>query len=92
MCFPYSTSVINLRPNTQQAYFSRLHSVVRLNNQFFWTDGNEIYTEELNGDTFYHNRLVWYISWEIDKKKFPIVTADECLVFMYTVLYGIVIY
>ncbi|KAK3864124.1 hypothetical protein Pcinc_030164 [Petrolisthes cinctipes] len=52
------TSVINLRPNTQQAYFSRLHSVVRLNNQFFWTDGNEIYTEELNGDTFYHNSYV----------------------------------
>ncbi|XP_042220290.1 proto-oncogene tyrosine-protein kinase ROS-like isoform X2 [Homarus americanus] len=49
------TSVTNLRANTQQAYFKQLRSVVHLNNRFFWTDGNEVFTEELNGGTFYHN-------------------------------------
>ncbi|XP_066980698.1 proto-oncogene tyrosine-protein kinase ROS isoform X4 [Macrobrachium rosenbergii] len=49
------TSVTNLRANTQQAYFKQLRSVVHLNSRFFWTDGSEVYTEELNKGTFYHN-------------------------------------
>ncbi|XP_071513555.1 proto-oncogene tyrosine-protein kinase ROS isoform X2 [Panulirus ornatus] len=49
------TSVTNLRANTQQAYFKQLRSVVHLNSRFFWTNGNEVFTEELNGGTFYHN-------------------------------------
>ncbi|ROT69853.1 putative proto-oncogene tyrosine-protein kinase ROS [Penaeus vannamei] len=49
------TSVTNLRANTQRAFFQHLKSVVHLNSRFFWTDGSEVYTEELNDGTFYHN-------------------------------------
>ncbi|XP_045603691.1 proto-oncogene tyrosine-protein kinase ROS isoform X2 [Procambarus clarkii] len=48
------TSVTNLRNNTQQAFFKHLCSVVHLNSRFIWTDGGEVWTEELNGETFYH--------------------------------------
>ncbi|XP_042893267.1 proto-oncogene tyrosine-protein kinase ROS-like [Penaeus japonicus] len=48
------TSVTNLRANTQRAFFQHLKSVAHLNSRFFWTDGSEVYTEELNDGTFYH--------------------------------------
>lgn len=53
---PHSTSVTRLHPNTQQAFFRKLTSVVYLHRRFFWTDGKEVLTEELNNGTFYHNR------------------------------------
>ncbi|XP_063847414.1 proto-oncogene tyrosine-protein kinase ROS-like isoform X2 [Scylla paramamosain] len=49
------TSVTRLHPNTQQAFFRNLSSVVYLHRRFFWTDGKEVLTEELNNGTFYHN-------------------------------------
>ncbi|KAG0723722.1 Proto-oncogene tyrosine-protein kinase ROS [Chionoecetes opilio] len=49
------TSVTRLHPNTQQAFFRKLSSVVYLHRRFFWTDGKEVLTEELNNGTFYHN-------------------------------------
>ncbi|KAK7028897.1 hypothetical protein SK128_007908 [Halocaridina rubra] len=52
------TSVTNFRANVQQAYFNQLHSVVQLNSRFFWTNGKEIYTEELNSGIFFHNSYV----------------------------------
>lgn len=52
----FRTSVTNLRANTQQAFFKQLRSALHLNSRFFWTDGNDVLTEELNNGTFYHNR------------------------------------
>ncbi|CAL4065204.1 unnamed protein product, partial [Meganyctiphanes norvegica] len=49
------TSVSNMRANIQQAFFQELQSVVHLNSRFFWTDGKEVYLEELNNGKYYHN-------------------------------------
>jgi len=46
----------NARPNTQQAYFGDAKEVVLLHGRFYWTNRKEVFTEELNDGTFYHNR------------------------------------
>ena len=45
------------RHNTQQAYFSETRSLVLLHSRFYWTGQREVFTEELNEGTYYHNRL-----------------------------------
>ncbi|KAA0194653.1 hypothetical protein HAZT_HAZT004321 [Hyalella azteca] len=48
------------RPNTQRAAFSRAVDAVLLGGRLYWTAvGGEVFSEELNGGTYYHNRWVF---------------------------------
>ncbi|KAF2358868.1 Fibronectin type III [Trinorchestia longiramus] len=50
------TLVEDARYNTQQAYFREARDAVLLHGRLYWTGPSEVYTEEVNGGTYYHNR------------------------------------
>ncbi|XP_047738263.1 proto-oncogene tyrosine-protein kinase ROS-like, partial [Hyalella azteca] len=54
---PHNGSVVGAaRPNTQRAAFSRAVDAVLLGGRLYWTAvGGEVFSEELNGGTYYHN-------------------------------------
>lgn len=52
----FSKSVYDLRNNTQSAFFKNVTSLSYLNGKFYWTNGYEVFAEELNDGIFYHNR------------------------------------
>ncbi|RXG61775.1 hypothetical protein Avbf_11014 [Armadillidium vulgare] len=60
------TSVKNFRSNTQQPFLNIVNSLAYLNGKFFWTNSLEVFSEELNGDVFYHNSYAFFSTGSFD--------------------------